>query len=408
MNAREAYIALNMLPGFGPVNMRKLLEMVEEPAEVFAASRRQLESIKGLRQSAREALIHWQDHVDLEGELGRVDDLGLGIVTLADPDYPPLLREIYDAPPVLYIWGALGAEDRSAIGMVGSRNVSHYGRECTHRFGYGLASAGITVVSGLARGIDTEAHKAALAARGRTIAVIGSGLGKLYPPENQELAEKIAEHGAVISELPILTRPDKGTFPMRNRIISGMSAGVLVVEAGEKSGALITARQAAEQNRNVYAVPGPIDHPSSIGANRLIQEGARLVMTPHDVLADFGSFLPGGQGGRYAGGRSPERVLGGATETGGEEMELDFAEEAHAPNQQPNAAPARRPMPNLAPKEHQVFNAIDQRSVSVDDIVQTTGLPTGEVLSQLLMLEMKGLVRQLPGKQFQKAGGARS
>jgi DNA processing protein len=207
----------------------------------------------------------------LPAELERIRQFGATVITQDDPIYSPSLRQIYDPPLVLYVWGTLEERDHNALGIVGSRRTTHYGLECAKRLSYQVAYSGITVVSGLARGIDTAAHQGALAAKGRTIAVLGTGLNHLYPAENRALAEKIAHSGAVISEFPMDTTPDRQTFPMRNRIISGWGFGLLVVEAGANSGALISASQATDQGRNLYAVPGPIDRPTSLGTNRLIQ-----------------------------------------------------------------------------------------------------------------------------------------
>jgi DNA processing protein len=270
-----------------------------------------------------------------------------------------LLREIHDPPIVLYVWGHLS--DPHAIGIVGTRSPSHYAAECAKKLAYQLAYAGLTVVSGLARGIDTAAHRAALAAKGRTIAVLGSGLDALYPPENRELAEKISEAGAVISEFPMTTVADRQTFPMRNRIISGLAAGLLVVEAGAASGALISASQAADQGRSIYAVPGRIDHPKAIGSNRLIQQGAKLVTSAQDILDDFGLLFP-------------------------ERPELSRPTEG----------------PNLTAIERRVRESIGDDETPIDTIIAKCGLPTHEVSSTLLALEMRKLVKQLPGSRFVK------
>ncbi len=253
-------------------------------------------------------------------ELQRIREFGAQVITAESPLYPKQLREIHAPPIVLYVWGELTERDQHAIGVIGSRRTTHYGTESCEEISYQLAYAGLTVVSGLARGIDTAAHQGALAAKGRTIAVIGSGLSKLYPPENAALSEKIAGgNGAVVSEFSMEIEPDRQTFPMRNRIISGWSHGILVVEAGLNSGALITASQALEQGRAVYAVPGHINAPSAHGSNRLIQQGAKLVMDANDILDDLSILLP---------------------------------------EAKPSPAAAARPLPDLTEDERRVYDAI--------------------------------------------------
>src|SRR5947199_745641 len=293
MNATEASIALNMLPTVGPVRLRKLLENFREPQQVLAAKRSELRKVEGIGNEVADQISTWESTVDLAAELKRVRDFGATVITQDSPSYPRSLREIHAPPIVLYVWGELQERDHHAIGIIGARRTTHYGMESAKKLAYQLAYAGLTVISGLARGIDTAAHQGALAAKGRTIAVIGSGLAKLYPPENAALADKIrAGNGAIVSEFSMAIEPDRQTFPMRNRIISGWSQGLLVVEAGANSGALISVAQALEQGRNVYAVPGHINAPTAIGSNRLIQQGAKLVMDASDILDDLQILLP--------------------------------------------------------------------------------------------------------------------
>jgi DNA processing protein len=359
MTDTEAFVALNMLPHIGPVRVRKLLEVFGSPQEILHAKRKDLRSVQGIGDDVAESITSWKIHSDPAAELERAGNFGAAIITQANASYPALLREIHDPPIVLYVWGSL--RDSHAIGIVGTRKPSHYAAECAKKLAYQLAYSGVTVASGLARGIDTAAHQAALAARGRTVAVLGSGLDLLYPPENRELAEKIAASGAVITEFPMSTAADRQTFPMRNRIISGLSAGLLVVEAGAASGALISAAQAAEQGRSIYAVPGRIDHPGAIGSNRLIQQGAKLVTSAQDILDDFGLLFP----------RTP-----------------DLARPALALN--------------LTPAERSVRECIGDDETPIDTIISKCGLPTHEVSSTLLALEMRKLVKQLPGSRFVK------
>jgi len=361
MNSTEASIALNMVPGVGPVRLRRLLEVFETPEQVLLARAGQLRAVDGVGQEVAEAIAGWQDKVDLSAELKRVADFGAKVITTASAEYPRMLREISNPPIVLYVWGELIERDQHALGVVGSRQTSHYGLECAKKLSYQLAYAGLTVVSGLARGIDTAAHQGALAAQGRTVAVIGSGLMELYPPENQGLAEKIAASGAVISEFPMTLPPSTQTFPYRNRIVAGWGSGLLVVEAGQKSGALITATQALEHGRLVYAVPGQIDRPTSVGSNRLIQQGAKLVTGAADILDDLSILF-------------------------------------HEPAKKGPPATA----PTLSPEEQTILGTIDSAETPLDLIVTKSGLPMPKVASTLLALEMKRLVKQLPGQQFLK------
>ena len=230
MTDAEAFIALNMVPRIGPVRVRRLLAAFGSPGAVLTASVTALQSVEGIGPEAAKSLRDWESHVDLAGELRLVKEFGARVITLASPDYPALLREIHDPPTVLYIMGDLQDRDRHAIGVIGTRKPSHYANDCAKKISYQLAYSGVTVVSGLARGIDTAAHQGALAAKGRTIAVIGSGLLAIYPPENQPLAEKIASYGAVITEFSMQVKADRQTFPMRNRIISGLAEAVVVVD----------------------------------------------------------------------------------------------------------------------------------------------------------------------------------
>jgi DNA processing protein len=364
MNATEACIALNMLPTVGPVRLRKLLEVFREPQQVLVAKRRELRKVEGIGNEVADQISTWESTVDLAAELKRVGDFGATVITQESPSYPRSLREIHAPPIVLYVWGELQERDHHAIGVIGARRTTHYGMESAKKLSYQLAYAGLTIISGLARGIDTAAHQGALAAKGRTVAVIGAGLAKLYPPENAVLAERIRSgNGAIVSEFSMAVEPDRQTFPMRNRIISGWSHGILVVEAGLNSGALITSAQALEQGRSVYAVPGHINAPSAMGSNRLIQQGAKLVMDASDILDDLQILLP---------------------------------------DTKPSPEAAARPLPPLSEEERRVYDAIEQTETPIDDIAAKSELPTSMVSSILLQLELKRLVKQLPGKYFVK------
>ena len=364
MNSTEACIALNMVAKMGPVRLRKLLEVFETPERILSAKRSELRAVEGIGDHVAEQIANWETAVDLSAELASVREFGVEVITAQSAVYPRQLLEIHAPPIVLYVWGELTARDQHAIAVIGSRRTSHYGAECAKKLSYQLAYSGLTIISGLARGIDTAAHQGALAAKGRTIAVLGSGLTKLYPPENAALAEKIRSgNGAVVSEFSMTVEPDRQTFPMRNRIISGWSHGILVVEAGLNSGALITASQAIEQGRSVYAVPGPITAPTAHGSNRLIQQGAKLVMDAGDILDDLQILLP---------------------------------EKQNLPEV------SSRLLPELAANERLVYDAIRPTETSIDRIAATSELPAAVVSSVLLQLELKRLVKQLPGKYFVK------
>ncbi len=366
MNSTEACIVLNMLPTVGPVRLRKLLAVLEQPERVLTAKRTELRRVEGIGAEVADQISSWESIVDLQAELKRVREFGATVITQWSDSYPKSLREIHAPPIVLYVWGEIRERDHHAIAVIGARRTTHYGAESAKKLAYQLAYAGLTVTSGLARGIDTAAHQGALAAKGRTIAIIGSGLMNLYPPENCALAEKIfSGNGAVVSEFSMEVEPDRQTFPMRNRIISGWSHGILVVEAGLNSGALITAAQALEQGRSVYAIPGHINAPSAMGSNRLIQQGAKLVMDASDILDDLQVLLP---------------------ET------------------KPSPQAAVRPLPVLSDDERKVYEAIDSAETPIDRIATKCDLPSSTVSSTLLRLELKRLVKQLPGKYFVKLG----
>jgi DNA processing protein len=362
MTGLEACIALNLIPKLGPVRLRKLLDIFETPERILLARAAELRAVDGIGPELAEAIAGWEGVVDLPGELRRIEESGAHVITRDSPEYPRDLREIYNPPIVLYVWGALTERDHRAVSVVGSRKTSHYGLECAKKLSYQLAYAGIAVVSGLARGIDTAAHQGALAAKGRTVAVLGCGLSQLYPPENRGLAEKIAESGAVVTEFPMEFPPDRKTFPYRNRIVAGWGQGLLVVEAGFNSGALITAGQAIEHGRQVYAVPGPIDRPTSAGSNRLIQQGAKLITGADDILDDLSVLFPA---------QSPQH-------------------------------PASAPAATLSDNEQAVLDAMPAEESALDAIIATARLPAQVVSSTLFALEMKRRVKVLPGQYYVK------
>lgn len=297
MTPREAAIALNLIPGLGPVRVMRLMQVFASPELILESPASMLMGIPGIGEQLARRISSWRSTVNPHRELELADKAGAAVTTVFDSSYPPSLRDLPDPPIVLYSWGNwIAADSERSIAVVGSRMATHYGRLCARKISHDLAEAGVTVISGLARGVDTEAHAGAMDAGGRTIAVIGAGLNRLYPRENRNLAQRIAEgHGAVVSEFPMGQPPSRTTFPMRNRIVSGWSRATLVVEASERSGALITARTAAEQGRNVFCIPGPIDRHSSDGCHALIRDGAILAAGAPDILHDM-EWTPPEQG----------------------------------------------------------------------------------------------------------------
>jgi DNA processing protein len=368
------WVALRSVEGVGNIACRNLLEKFGSPDRVFGATLLELEQTAGLNHKTARNIKDFRGWEQARAEIGRAEQEGVSIITVKDPVYPERLRNIYDYPPLLYIKGTLKAED-IPVAVVGSRSASPYGRYVTERLCRELAHRGVTIVSGLARGIDTCAHRGALSGRGRTIAVLGCGIDVIYPPENRKLHGGIIENGAVVTEYPFCTEPNRQNFPARNRIISGMSLGVLIVEAGEKSGSLITARCALEQGREVFAVPGSIDLPGSRGTNQLIRQGAKLVESVEDILEEILPQL----GNAFAGPRA--------------------AGEIPVPAPADRAAKAAVPG-NLTEKESRLLGFITEKPVDADTIINRSGLSAAEVLALLLSMELKGCVLQLPGKLF--------
>ena len=366
MDSREAFIALNMIEHVGPVRARLLLEHFGEAPKILGASQSQLRAVRGIGEDTAAAIANWEKNVDLAGELKRIASYGCHVLTQNDEAYPPLLREIYDPPLVLYVKGELTAKDKNAVAMVGSRQTTHYGIETARKLAYQLAYIGVTVVSGGARGIDTAAHQGALAAKGRTVAVFGTGINLIAPPENAELFHRIAENGAVLTQFPFNRPADKQSFPIRNRIVAGMTLGTVVVEADLNSGALITSNFANEYGRQVFAVPGRIDSPRSKGCHDLIKKGAKLCEGAEDILSEFEYLFP----------RSNKPPSPGET----------------------GVLPALE----LSDNEQRVYDALDGEERAIDEVIRKSGLPTSAVSVALLSLEMKRLVKQLPGKLFVK------
>ncbi|MDD4097316.1 MAG: DNA-processing protein DprA [Lentisphaeria bacterium] len=374
MDHRTALLILNMLPGIGPGRKRQLVECFGSAENALAAAEHELRLAPGIGPRLAPILREWEKHCDPEAERKLAHQAGVVIVTDEDDTYPPLLKEIHDPPICLYVTGDPQAlkDSAGAIAIVGTRHSTFYGLRMADALATGAAQAGWPVVSGLARGIDTAAHEASLRAGGQTIAVIGSGLACLYPRENTGLALRIAQQrGAVISEFPMLFRPDRRSFPMRNRIISGITRGTIVVEAGTQSGSLITAAQALEQNRNVFAVPGQADTPHARGCHALIKDGAKLIENFQDVIDDF-TLLPLDRAGANAGdsGNSPANTA------------RDDA------------------LAHLQGLELKLWQLVKNGEVYVDDLIAAADEETSSVLAALLTLELKRLVKQLPGKRI--------
>ena len=386
---REQLILLNLIPDIGSNRLRRLLDAFGDLDRIWAASAAELQQVEGVGSDLAARLVEGRaNETRLREELELAQRAGVQVVTLEDADYPEPLRTISDPPLALYIRGRLVPEDKLAVAIVGSRHASVYGLACADRLAYDVALRGITVVSGLARGIDAAAHRGALKTPGRTIAVLGSGLTHLYPEEHEALARQIAEQGAVISEYPMETQPLPHNFPRRNRIISGLSLGVVVVEASQRSGALITADCALEQGREVFAVPGPMTAVTSQGTHYLIQQGAKLVTSVEDILEELSAPLSGG-------------LAAGDAERGPQPTGANDGDSPSARGRLGSRSGRTRCPEHLPAEEERVFSCMDaQEPVSMDAIIEASGFGIPEVSAALLQLELKHIIKQLPGKQF--------
>jgi DNA processing protein len=353
-------IGLNLIPQLTPKRAKALFARFESFRGIWEASASQLREVFW-SQVIAEAIVSGRSDAAIDEEMHKADDLGIKILTLVDPKYPPLLREIEDPPLVLYVRGESEIDPSKAIAVVGTRRSTRYATMVAARLASQLAMKGITVISGLAAGTDAAAHQGVLDVAGHTVAVMGCGVDRVYPKRNQEIYDGIVETGTVISEYPLGTRPAKWTFPQRNRIISGLSRGVVVVQAPERSGALITARLALEQGRDVFAVPGNITNSTSAGTNRLIRDGAKLVMTVDDILEEYPDLL---------------RLKGV-----GEEETTDEG-------------------PSLGEREQEVFDLIGLEPVHVDDIIGRADLSPTEASHVLLLLQLEGLIEEVEGGRY--------
>jgi DNA processing protein len=360
------WLAFARVGGLGSASFKKLADFFGDPCRAFAAAEETLAQVPGLDRTAIEGLLHFSEWDEVDKEIERTAKTGAGIVSYSSPQYPARLRTIADPPPFLYAKGELRHEDERAVAVVGSRSASEYGLGITRELCHGLASLGFTVVSGMARGIDAAAHEAALDAGGRTIAVLGSGVDVVYPPEHASLYQRISAQGAVVSELSIGTPPLSFHFPARNRLISGIAIGVVVVEATEKSGSLITAASALEQGREVFAVPGAAGSSRSRGPHGLIRQGAKLVERVEDILEEIAPQLAG----NGAAAEKSEPVL----------------------------------PPNMSAEAKKIFELVLGRPRQIDEVIESSGLQPAKVAEVLLDLEILGLLKQLPGKRFCAAG----
>ena len=364
MDEVKYWIGFNIVRGIGPARFQALLDHFHDLQSAWEATADELRAA-GLDRRALRNLLAAREKLDLDAQMARLEKADVQVMTWQSPGYPERLRNIYHPPPVLYLRGSLMPADEWSVAVVGTRRATVYGKEATRHIAGELARAGVTVISGLARGIDAVAHQATLDASGRTIAVLGSGVDVIYPAENRRLMQRIIEQGAVLSEYALGRPPEASNFPPRNRVISGLSLGVVVIEAGGRSGALITADYAAEQGRDVFAVPGNMFNRNSQGCNRLIQQGAKLVLSVKDIL---------------------------------EELNLTMVAQ-------------QRELQAIVPEnetESLVLSFLSGDPLHVDELVRRTVLPISEVSSTLALMELKGMVRQVGGMNYVVARESRA
>jgi DNA processing protein len=363
----RALIALQLAPGIGPRTLQLLLDRFGSATRILDASIDELTRIPYVSPQIAQGMRKAWTNGDVDAEVALMAKHGVRILPRTSDDYPVALSPLPGAPPLLYLRGRYTGEDLTAIAIVGSRHCTPYGRRMAHRFAYDLAKAGVTVVSGLARGIDAEAHRGALEAGGRTIAVLANGLSRVYPPEHADLAERVVESGALLSEACMKMEPLAGMFPARNRIIVGISRALIVVEAGDKSGALISAKHAGEQGRDVFVVPGPVDSITFAGSLQLLRDGGRLVRNAADVLEDIEGIAP-----------------------------------PSAAKNEPAPPPPPKPTPRLDGPAAKVWELLAE-PVSVDDLCRRSEQPIAALSVLLTTLEMDGLIRKLPGNIYERS-----
>jgi len=406
------WLGLSLLMRNSPARAKQAVAHFGTPEQVWQASLMDLQAF-GYTEQGAQRLLQERKKLNLAHEMDRIIRSGTQIMTMGDADYPPALRSLEDAPPLLYMRGTLLESDRVALAMVGTRTATRYGLDAAHYFALELARAGVTIISGLAQGIDTAAHRGALDAKGRTLALLGNGIDVLYPRENDRLAQQIIENGALLSEYPLGTPPIASNFPRRNRLISGLSRAVLVVEAPEHSGALLTANAALEQGRDVFAVPGVIFNPSSVGTNRLIQDGAKLVMSSADILEEFGfesgvvpavpkptvkHAAPASSGPRPKSSRevatiTPKRQKTVLQAPASSISDPDLAE---LPHQEDEIASVN----DLPESERLVYDRLSSVPIHIDEIIRDLHLSASDVSVALTMLELKGLAENMGAMQY--------
>lgn len=358
----ETLLGLYSIPMIGPSRMRKLISIFNSPEAVLEASVRQLKDIEGIDHKTAARIKEGPNEEFVKLQITSMEENGVNILTYWDQDYPTRLKKIYDPPAFLFYKGDTKAFAEPSIGIVGTRVPSSYGKLITERFTSELVENNFAIISGFARGIDTIAHTTALKNNGTTIAVLGNGIDQIYPAENKKLFKDIIDHGLIITEYPMGTNPDGGNFPKRNRIISGISVGVLIPEAGARSGALITALYAVDQDREVFCIPGPITSGKSSGVNKMIRDGAKLVQGVDDILSELN-----------------------------QQLNLNFEKKAHAD-----------PAPNLTGNYKIIFDLLNNEPIHIDQLAIKANLSPAETLSALLTLELMGLIRQMAGKMFIK------
>lgn len=357
------WLALNMVPGIGRKLYHRLINHFHSPDAVFQTSLNQLMQVEGVGENLAETITSFDVDKAIQQEKKLIALNNVSILTFQDDNYPENLKKIYDPPPVLYMKGNLAKSDIVAVAIVGTRTPSRYGKLVTEKVSSQLAERGVTIISGMASGIDSIAHRAAILVKGRTIAVFGCGVNMTYPAENINLKEKILENGAIISEFPMNTKPERMNFPMRNRIISGLSLGTIVIEAAEKSGALITSDFALEQGKDVFAVPGNINSPKSKGTNHLIKMGAKLIDNADDVIEEFPYEI--------------KTLL----QTGNKQKE-------------------KTEVPDLSDEENKIYTLLSEEEIHIDTLIQESQLPSQKVSAVLIQLELKDVIKQQSGKMF--------
>jgi len=367
MEERLWWIALYLVPGIGEKLFKRLIDHFDSPRKIFNASMKDLEMVKGISKEIADKIKSFDMGKTLKKELELVNKNNVNIVILKDKKYPKNLRTIFDPPPLLYVKGELKKEDDFSISIVGTRTPTRYGKLTAERLAWELGSQGLTIVSGMAKGIDSYAHEGALSSGGRSIAVFGSGLDVVYPPENKKLMNKIIDNGAILSEFPMQTRPNRENFPIRNRIISGISLGTVVVEAASRSGSLITAKLALEQGREVFAVPGNINSGKSKGTNSLLKLGAKLVEGIDDILEEL-------------------------------RPQLSLYPEKKVKNQ--SCLIKKSKSERLTEEEEKIYSLIGDEGKHIDSIIIESLLPSNKVASILAKLELMGIIKQYSGKMF--------